>query len=558
MKIGEILVEKFGVKPEDIERALQIQKRVGGYLGQILLNEGVITEAQLLLALSEQLNIPIFNRELAEEESLSPELFKILDLSYLIRNQWIPFNFNQEKEELSIITQDPLNFSVRNYLSQRLPSCKLNLYLADEATLQYYAKLYSAPAKDYKSLEVEESVEKLKEIAFEAPIIKYLNQLLTRAVELRATDIHIEPAGRTFRVRFRIDGILHEMDTLERNFYLAVVSRIKLLAGLDIAEKRLPQDGKIALKVAGTFLDLRVSTIPMVEGESVVLRLLYKERLSFDIKNLGLERDYEEILLRLINQPYGMILITGPTGSGKTTTLYSILTRLNSPDRKIITVEDPVEYQLEGINQIQVKPEIGLTFANALRSILRHDPDIIMIGEIRDRETAEIAIHSALTGHLVLSTLHTNDAPSALFRLIEMGLEDYLLNASIIGLIAQRIVRRICPKCAEPLPREKLLQNYELSYLLERYSYLFSQNGVNPKRGAGCPYCVQTGYHGRIAIFELFEYTDELKELFVKTKSLETLRRILYEKYSFRTLREDGFVKVLKGITTPEEVLRVA
>mgnify|MGYP001626193222 CR=1 FL=1 len=558
MKIGEILVQKFGVNPEDINRALQIQKKVGGYLGQILINEGIITETQLLLALSEQLKIPLFNQEKIGEGSLSSEILNNLDLSYLIKNRWIPYSYNEETSELIFLTQDPLNFFVRNYLSQKLPFVKIKLYLADESTLNYFAKLYEIPTKDYKSLEVEESVERLKEIAFEAPVIKFLNQLLTKAVELRATDIHIEPSGRSFRIRFRIDGILHEMETLEKNFYLAVVSRIKLLAGLDIAEKRLPQDGKIALKVAGTFLDLRVSTIPMVEGESVVLRLLYKERLSFDIKTLGLEKDHEETLLKLISKPYGMILITGPTGSGKTTTLYSILTRLNNPELKIITVEDPVEYQLEGINQIQVKPEIGLTFANALRSILRHDPDIIMIGEIRDRETAEIAIHSALTGHLVLSTLHTNDAPSALFRLIEMGLEDYLLNASIIGLIAQRIVRRVCPRCAIEIPKEVIIEKYDLTRLLERYPFLLSQNGTNPKKGMGCPYCVQTGYHGRIAIFELFEYTDDLKELFVKTKSLENLRKVLYEKHSFRTLREDGFIKVLKGITTPEEVLRVA
>ncbi|MGC8966665.1 MAG: GspE/PulE family protein [Caldimicrobium sp.] len=557
MKIGEILVQKFGVNPENIKRALQIQKKVGGYLGQILINEGILTETQLLFALSEQLKIPLFNQEEIGESFLPSEILDILDLNYLIKNHWVPYSYNKEKSEFIFLTQDPLNFSVRSYLSQKLPGVKIKLYLTDESTLNYFAKIYEVPTKDYKSLEVEESVERLKEIAFEAPVIKFLNQLLTKAVELRATDIHIEPSGRSFRIRFRIDGILHEMETLEKNFYLAVVSRIKLLAGLDIAEKRLPQDGKIALKVAGTFLDLRVSTIPMVEGESVVLRLLYKERLSFDIKTLGLEKDHEETLLKLISKPYGMILITGPTGSGKTTTLYSILTRLNNPELKIITVEDPVEYQLEGINQIQVKPEIGLTFVNALRSILRHDPDIIMIGEIRDRETAEIAIHSALTGHLVLSTLHTNDAPSALFRLIEMGLEDYLLNASIIGLVAQRIVRRVCPKCAKEIPKEVILEKYDLKYLLERYPHLLSQNGVNTKKGKGCSYCVETGYYGRIAIFELFEYTDDLKELFVKTKSLETLRKVLYEKYFFRTLREDGFIKVLKGITTPEEVLRV-
>ncbi len=557
MKIGEILIQKFGVEPEAIEQALELQKRVGGYLGQILLSEGVITESQLLTALSEQLNLPIFSKEDQPDDFNPLEFEDRLDLEFLLKNQFVPLKIDEENQEIILLTLDPLNFSVRSYLSQKTPY-KLRLYLTDESTLAYFARLFQRQSQAYKSLEVEESVEKLKEIAFEAPVIKYLNQLLTRAVELRATDIHIEPSGSSFRVRFRIDGILHEIETLEKSFYLAVVSRIKLLAGLDIAEKRLPQDGKIALKIASTLLDLRVSTIPMVEGESIVLRLLYKERLSFDIKTLGLERDQETLLLRLISQPYGMILITGPTGSGKTTTLYSILTRLNSPERKIITVEDPVEYQLEGINQIQVKPEIGLTFANALRSILRHDPDIIMVGEIRDRETAEIAIHSALTGHLVLSTLHTNDSPSALFRLIEMGLEDYLLNASVIGLIAQRIVRRVCPRCAEEVPVERIIEQYEIEDLYQKYRGLFSENGFHPKRGRGCNHCVQTGYIGRVAIFELFEYTDSLKELFVKTKSLEALKVELKREYNFRTLREDGFLKVLKGITTPEEVLRVA
>ncbi len=559
MKIGEILVQRFGIDPEAVERALRLQKRIGGYLGQILMSEGVITESQLLSALSEQLKLPLFKKEDFSIEFNPLEVIERLELdsSFLLQNHFVPLALDENKGELILITQDPLNAPVRSYLSQKIPY-RIKLYLADEATLTYYARLIKGSGRAYKSLEVEESVEKLKEIAFEAPVIKYLNQLLTRAVELRATDIHIEPSGASFRVRFRIDGILHEIETLEKSFYLAVISRIKLLAGLDIAEKRLPQDGKIALKVASTLLDLRVSTIPMVEGESVVLRLLYKERLSFDIKSLGLERDHESLLLKLISQPYGMILITGPTGSGKTTTLYSILTRLNSPERKIITVEDPVEYQLEGINQIQVKPEIGLTFANALRSILRHDPDIIMVGEIRDRETAEIAIHSALTGHLVLSTLHTNDAPSALFRLIEMGLEDYLLNASIIGLIAQRIVRRVCPRCAEEVPAERVVEQYQIEDLYERYRDLLSENGCHPKKGKGCNFCVNTGYHGRIAIFEIFEYTDYLKELFVKTKSLEALKGVLRKEYRFRTLREDGFLKVLKGITTPEEILRVA
>jgi len=285
MKIGEILVQRFGIDPEAVERALRLQKRIGGYLGQILMSEGVITESQLLSALSEQLKLPLFKKEDFSIEFNPLEVIERLELdsSFLLQNHFVPLALDENKGELILITQDPLNAPVRSYLSQKIPY-RIKLYLADEATLTYYARLIKGSGRAYKSLEVEESVEKLKEIAFEAPVIKYLNQLLTRAVELRATDIHIEPSGASFRVRFRIDGILHEIETLEKSFYLAVISRIKLLAGLDIAEKRLPQDGKIALKVASTLLDLRVSTIPMVEGESVVLRLLYKERLSFDIK----------------------------------------------------------------------------------------------------------------------------------------------------------------------------------------------------------------------------------------------------------------------------------
>lgn len=554
MKLGEILIHRFGVDPQDIERALELQKKVGGYIGQLLLSEGVITEAQLLSALSEQLGIPVFKKDDFEEIDTA-SINSQIDVNFLIKNKTVPIKINND--EIICLTQDPLNLSVQDYILKKT-SFKPKFYLADEKTINYYAKLYKKEEKEYLSLDVEENIEKLKEIASEAPVIRYLNQLITRAVELRATDIHIEPLGGSFRVRLRIDGILHELETLEKNFYLAVVSRIKLLAGLDIAEKRLPQDGKIALKVASMFLDIRVSTIPTVEGESVVLRLLYKERLSFDITTLGLEEDHKNMLLNFISKPFGMLLITGPTGSGKTTTLYSLLTRLNSEDRKIVTVEDPVEYQLHGINQIQVKPEIGLTFANALRSILRHDPDIIMVGEIRDKETAEISIHSALTGHLVLSTLHTNDAPSALFRLIEMGIEDYLLNASIIGVVAQRIVRRVCRNCAEEVPKEKIIKEYDLDSLVSRYENLICSDGFKPLRGRGCQNCVNTGYHERMAIFEVFEYTDYLKEIFIKTKSIEKLRKILKEEYNFRTLREDGFIKVLKGFTTPEEVLRVS
>jgi type II secretory ATPase GspE/PulE/Tfp pilus assembly ATPase PilB-like protein len=394
-------------------------------------------------------------------------------------------------------------------------------------------------------------------MAFEAPVIKYLNGLLSKAVELKASDIHIESSEKRYRVRFRIDGILHDMDVLEEPFYMATVSRVKLLSGLDIAEKRLPQDGKFSTRIASIFLDIRVSTIPTVRGEGVVMRLLYRERLTFEIQKLGFESDYENMIVKMISNPYGILLVTGPTGSGKTTTLYSILTGLNSNERKIITIEDPVEYQLDGINQIQVKSEIGLTFASALRSILRHDPDVVMVGEIRDRETAEISIHSALTGHLVLSTLHTNDAPSSLFRLVEMGIEDYLINATVIGVVAQRIIRKNCTFCShDERPMQDVLNEYHIDEIGRRYNSLI-KGSPSFKKGDGCPKCAETGYRGRTAIFEVFEYTDDLKEIFLRKRSLESLRAALKDHESFRPLREDGMVKVIKGLTTVEEVLRV-
>lgn len=560
MRIGEILSARYNVKQDDIDRALSIQKQVGGYIGQILIQHGIITETQLIEGLSEQLRIPVFDRDSYawNHDNLMPLLNSGLNIDFMVKNNHIPIEFDQKNNSITFVTNDPLNNSVAEYIV-KTTDYAVKTMLATEQTIKELSRFYAADrTPDFISLHVDDSPEKLKEMAFEAPVIKFLNNLLSRAVELRATDIHIEPVGNAYRIRFRIDGILHEMESLEEAFYLATVSRIKLLSGLDIAEKRLPQDGKFATKIASILLDIRVSTIPMVKGESVVMRLLYRERLTFDIMQLGLEKDHAETVLDIISRPYGMLLVTGPTGSGKTTTLYSMLTRLNNKERKIVTVEDPVEYQIEGINQIQVKTDIGLTFASSLRSILRHDPDIIMVGEIRDRETAEISIHSALTGHLVLSTLHTNDSPGSLFRMMEMGIEDYLLNASIIGVIAQRIIRKNCINCSEPhqLP-EDVMKEFDLHRIYEAHRGLFT-DGMTFMKGRGCQMCAGTGYRGRMAIYECFDYTDHLKEIFIKYHSLETLRKTLIHGYNFRTLREDGLLKVMKGLSTIEEVLRVS
>ena len=557
MSLEQILRELFAVKEEELKKAHELQKELGGNIGPILIQIGSITESQLVEALSQQFNIPLFNGERVEDEGFVASLKDKLDYEFLIKNNFLPLKIDHDQKTLDAVTNDPLNFPVFDYVVNAL-RYNIRLSLAPETTLKELSRGYlHEQGKDFISLAVEEDTEKLKEMAFEAPVIRYLNGLLSKAVDLRASDIHIESSEKRYRIRFRVDGILHDMDVLEETFYLATVSRVKLLSGLDIAEKRLPQDGKFSTKIASVFLDIRVSTIPTIKGEGVVMRLLYRERLTFDVKNLGLESDYEDLVVKLISNPNGILLVTGPTGSGKTTTLYSVLTRLNSQERKIITIEDPVEYQLDGINQIQVKSEIGLTFASALRSILRHDPDVIMVGEIRDRETAEISIQSALTGHLVLSTLHTNDAPSSLFRLVDMGMEDYLINAAIIGLVAQRIVRKNCSFCSHPATlTEDVLEEYHIHEIGERFSRLLA-GGPNFMRGEGCPKCVGTGYRGRIAIFELFEYTDELKEAFLKKRSLEYVRGVVRNQEGFRTLREDGMLKVAKGLTTVEEVLRV-
>jgi general secretion pathway protein E len=557
MSLGKILQDRYGFQDEELQKALNLQQELGGQIGQILIQIGCITENQLIEALAAYLNIPLFDGEWEEDETLRTYLNERLSYDFLIKNKFLPLKIDHANKIITGIVSDPFNYQIFDYVVNKT-GYTMKLHLATEQMIKEFSRDYlQTDGKDFVSLTVEDDTEKLKEMAFEAPVIKFLNNLLSRAVEERASDVHIDSSEKVFRVRFRIDGILHDIDTLEEAFYLATVSRIKLLSGLDIAENRLPQDGKFTTKIASRLLDIRVSTMPTIGGGGVVMRLLYREKISFDLEYLGFEADHKEIAVKLISQPYGILLVTGPTGSGKTTTLYSMLTKLNSSERKIITVEDPVEYQLERISQIQVKSEIGLTFANALRSILRHDPDIIMVGEIRDRETAEISIQSALTGHLVLSTLHTNDAPSSLFRLIEMNIADYLMNASVIGVLAQRIVRKNCTFCSEPdtLP-DYLLKEYGIYEIAERFSGLFEGKPAFLK-GKGCSHCSNTGYRGRIAIFEIFQYTDDLKEVFLKKMSLESLREALRKDKKFRVLREDGMLKVAKGLTTLEEVLRV-
>lgn len=440
-------------------------------------------------------------------------------------------------------------------------SADILVYATDNKVLNdYISRFYGQKAENVNSIiedlgekglefirEDEEDVGHLKDLASEAPIIRLVNLFITRAVESRASDIHIEPFEDELKVRYRIDGVLHETESTPKRLQAAIVSRIKIMAKLNIAERRLPQDGRIKLKVGEKEIDLRVSTIPVLHGESVVMRILHKEGIMIDLDKLGFPPYTLSQFNNLITKPNGIILVTGPTGSGKTTTLYGVLDKLNSPDKKIITVEDPIEYQLKGINQIQVKPQIGLNFANTLRHIVRQDPDIIMIGEIRDLETAEIAIQSALTGHLVFSTLHTNDAPSAVTRLLDMGVEDFLLSSTVRGILAQRLVRIICPSCKEIAP--SMAEKGELARLGIEESFTLYM-------GRGCEKCSFTGYYGRTGIFELLVVDDDIRELILKDSDSNQLREMA-KRHGMRTLIEDGIEKIKAGITTLSEVLRV-
>jgi general secretion pathway protein E len=439
-------------------------------------------------------------------------------------------------------------------------SAEITAYACDGKVIEeYISKFYEQETQNINRIiedmgekgveflkEEEEDVGHLKDLASEAPIIRLVNMLITRAVESRASDIHIEPFEDELKVRYRIDGVLHEIETTPKRLQAAIVSRIKIMAKLNIAERRLPQDGRIRLRVGEKEIDLRVSTIPVLHGESVVMRILRKEGIVIDLHVLGFPQHTLSIFNQLINKPNGIFLVTGPTGSGKSTTLYGALDKINSPDKKIITVEDPVEYQLKGVNQIQVKPQIGLNFASTLRSIVRQDPDIIMIGEIRDLETAEIAIQSALTGHLVFSTLHTNDAPSAITRLLDMGVENFLLSSTIRGILAQRLVRVICPSCKEKDPSISDSETLEL----------FGIDAMSLYRGKGCENCAFTGYYGRSGIFELLVVDDDIQKLILKSADANQIRSVAKQN-GMRTLLEDGAEKIRAGVTTLNEVLRV-
>lgn len=496
-----------------------------------------------------------------EKEDLPKVPFVINGLSsrFIIENRIIPIDFKNNL--LKIAMANPDDRDIIEALKVALSSDVL-VYAADGQIIEeYLSRFYGQESQNINKIiedigsrdieflkEEEEDIGHLKDLASEAPIVKLVNMLITRAVENRASDIHIEPFEDELRIRYRIDGILHDIESLPKKLQPAIVSRVKIMSKLNIAERRLPQDGRIRLRVGESEIDLRVSTIPVLYGESVVMRILRKEGIVIDLEQLGFPKGILSGFVNLIKKPNGIILVTGPTGSGKTTTLYGALDKINSPDKKIITVEDPVEYQLKGINQIHVKPQIGLNFATTLRHIVRQDPDIIMIGEIRDLETAEIAIQSALTGHLVFSTLHTNDAPSSLTRLLDMGVESFLLSSTIRGILAQRLIREICKFCKEPVGSS--------AKNIEELSTFGFDAGTTTFSGRGCEQCAHTGYFGRSGIFELLIIDDDIRKLILKNADSNQIRAVARQN-GMKTLLEDGLNKVKAGITTFSEVLRV-
>lgn len=548
-RIGEILINLGYITRTDLDRALRIQqeegyaRRVGDILSEIVLEEG-----QLMKALSLQFGIPLL-----EDEKLPDELpLEKISFSFLKENQVLPLRI--EGNKLFVAISDPLRMEILQVLEDTYGYETVPRLVRGSELLDHIEKLSASREAVMKRVidDVEEEiteatdtkVDQLRDLAQEKGIIQLVNLIIENAVRDRASDIHIEPEEERLRVRYRIDGLLYEKERLPSRMTAAVISRIKLLASMNIAERRLPQDGRIEGRFGGRELDIRVSTLPTVHGESVVMRILDREASFITLEELGFDSQLLQIYDSLIHQPYGMILITGPTGSGKSTTLYASLDRINSPDRKIITIEEPVEYLMDGINQINVRSKIGLTFATGLRHIVRQDPDIIMVGEIRDIETASISVHAALTGHLLFSTLHTNDAPGAITRLMDMGVENYLVSSTLIGVMAQRLVRRICPYCKEA---------YRVGEDLVRE---FSLTRKELWRGRGCDECSGTGYRGRIAIFELLVMNEKLREMVMDKATSRALREEAVRS-GMRTLRDDGIRKVEMGITTVDEVVRV-
>jgi len=561
-RLSDILVEQGLLDSTRLAKAVAEQKKTGQPLSRVLVAMQLVTEEDIVVALSEQLSIPHIR---VENYSIPPEV--IDEVPETLARQYVLIPISKTGDSLTVAMSDPLNIMAlddlkmltgRNIEVMVSPASEIDTAIdkyygrgADHAEQAIYDTLEGKTDGEELEVVAEEEIElgKLKEEAQEAPIIQLANLILVNAIEAGASDIHVEPFEKELRIRYRVDGTLSDVKSPPKSIHAALVSRFKIMSDLDIAEHRLPQDGRFRIRYKSREIDFRVSSLPTYHGEKVVIRILDKGQLTLDIEKLGFEEQPLAAFLEAIKQPYGLLLLSGPTGSGKTTTLYATLHKLNSPDVNIVTVEDPVEYELFGINQVQAHPEIGLTFAAGLRSILRQDPDIVMVGEMRDEETADIAIKAALTGHLVLSTVHANDAASVVTRLLDMGMEPFLVASSLIAAAAQRLLRRICVHCKEPFqPPPEALE--EIQYTLD--------GGEPPTfyKGRGCKKCNSTGYRGRLAVIEVMSNAKELEELAVTRAPATEVKRVAM-KLGMKTLRQNALAKAARGLTTIDEVLRV-
>ncbi len=556
--LGQILVERGKIDPAELDRILRLQatSSTRERLGSLLTTLGAVSARDVTHALAIQSGLPYVEATAFPE---IPILEERISARFLRDARALPIE--ETEASLTLAVADPYDdFTLRSFelvtnrridrvvaIGSELDAAIERLYGGGRTQVAQLAEGDLEAQFEGEALGAD--VQQLKDLASEAPVIRLVSLVITNALEARASDIHIEPFENRLIVRYRIDGVLHEIESPPKRLAAAVISRVKIMANLDIAERRLPQDGRIRLRIQGKEIDLRVSTVPTMHGESVVMRILDKGGVTLNFDKLGFAGSVLEKFQHALAQPNGILLVTGPTGSGKTTTLYTALDQLNQPDVKILTVEDPVEYQMPGINQIQVKPQIDLTFANALRSIVRQDPDVIMIGEIRDLETAEIAVQAALTGHLVLSTLHTNDAPASVSRLLDMGVEDYLLTSTLVGVLAQRLVRTLCPHCKAP---------HELDAVSAR-EFGFNRVTDHPTptvyKPVGCSHCGNTGFTGRICIVEMMPMTEPLRRLIMKKANASEIRAAALAE-GMQPMYDNGLSKVLAGITTVEEVLR--
>jgi type IV pilus assembly protein PilB len=554
--LGEMMISEGLLSREQLDRALSEQKLHGGRIGTILRSMGFVTEEEIIKVLGKQMGIqPVTLSSII----IDPDVVTIIPETLARRHQVIPVF--KKNRTLTLAMVDPLNVFAIDDLQRATGMEILPVVTSETELMKAIDRFYSATSTmeeaakeaDLQGYGVmpEEQVIDLQRIGDDTPMIKLVNTMIAQAVREGASDIHIEPDAEVLRIRYRVDGMLREVMNPPRNLQAGVVSRIKIMADLDIAEKRVPQDGRIQMKVGEKDVDIRLSTLPTIFGEKLVMRLLDKGSVLLGLEEMGLSTDTLKTFEKMIRRPHGLLLVTGPTGSGKTTTLYAALNRISSIEKNVITIEDPVEYQLKYINQVHVNPKVGITFANGLRSILRQDPNVIMVGEIRDTETVSIAIQAALTGHLVFSTLHTNDAAGAVARLLDMGAEPFLVASSFIGVMAQRLVRKVCAHCKVPyIPPADQVKSLDLEKLLD------GRKEVRLVKGAGCPQCRNTGYSGRIGIYELLPIDEAIRNLIVAKASSSAIRNRAVQS-GFIGLRPQGLAAAVKGITTVEEVLRV-